>query len=397
MRPDTRRAVFVRFATNVQPGYGFHTTGARRYVEDPRFRILGSAVAIGVQSVRFFWDGAPRRGDSLDTARAMLCAQRDAGATLVAHDVHLVSLILRKSCDLTFDRMFDSAGYGAFLGIGRDLKYVAEWFGYSRPDTPPCDRGSLADPSTLRRLAGSCMHDLAFCREIFKAAVADPTYPDIEFNVQNQTAQVNLRGIQIGASQLATWARVLRDRRDAELDAFTRMFRFDTSRLASTNEVAAFVRKRFGVTIRTFDRGKADFAGASAQGGDLGEFLVRRARLLALSRVLRRAADYAQIREGRVHGILRYYGAHTGRFSAGGRDCEKFNIHGLGRGSDGSDVLGLPELAGERTLLVPPEGHVFLAADLSNIEARVVSWLAGETELVRRFARTRTSTHGSRG
>ena len=67
---------------------------------------------------------------------------------------------------------------------------------------------------------------------------------------------------------------------------------------------------------------------------------------------------------------LRYYAAHTGRF--GGSD--KINLQNLPRGSK------------LRTALMAPEGQKLYIADLSNIEARMLAWLAKEHELVDAFA-----------
>ncbi len=68
---------------------------------------------------------------------------------------------------------------------------------------------------------------------------------------------------------------------------------------------------------------------------------------------------------------LRYYAAHTGRW---GGD-EKINMQNLGRESP------------IKKAIVAPKGHVFIDADSSQIEARVLAWWAGEDDLVEAFAR----------
>tara|TARA_E500000178_G_scaffold356113_1_gene431724 strand:- start:1778 stop:3583 length:1806 start_codon:yes stop_codon:yes gene_type:complete len=67
---------------------------------------------------------------------------------------------------------------------------------------------------------------------------------------------------------------------------------------------------------------------------------------------------------------LRYYAAHTGRF--GGFD--KLNLQNLPRNS----VL--------RNALQAPDGQYLYVADLSNIEARMLAWLAKEADLIDAFA-----------
>ena len=67
---------------------------------------------------------------------------------------------------------------------------------------------------------------------------------------------------------------------------------------------------------------------------------------------------------------LRYYAAHTGRF--GGSD--KINLQNLPRGST------------LRTAIMAPEGQKLFISDLSNIEARMLAWLAKEEDLLQAFA-----------
>ena len=67
---------------------------------------------------------------------------------------------------------------------------------------------------------------------------------------------------------------------------------------------------------------------------------------------------------------LRYYAAHTGRFGG----AEKLNLQNLPRGSK------------LRTALQSPAGQLMYIADLSNIEARMLAWLAKEQDLIDAFA-----------
>lgn len=76
---------------------------------------------------------------------------------------------------------------------------------------------------------------------------------------------------------------------------------------------------------------------------------------------------------GRLPIMLNYYGAHTGRASGG----DKVNLQNLPRGG------------ALRHAIKAPEGHVLIASDSSQIEARVVAWLAGQDELVAAFAEGR--------
>ena len=71
---------------------------------------------------------------------------------------------------------------------------------------------------------------------------------------------------------------------------------------------------------------------------------------------------------------VRYYAAHTGRW--GGDD--KINLQNLpSRGPNGKKLKGS---------IVAPEGHSLIDCDSSQIEARVLAWLAGQDDLTKQFA-----------
>lgn len=86
--------------------------------------------------------------------------------------------------------------------------------------------------------------------------------------------------------------------------------------------------------------------------------------------------------DGRIPVPLRYGAAHTGR--AGGSDG--INLQNLQRNADKRHPDGdLRPGALRRALLAPP-GYSVLVADLSNIEARMLAWLAGHDTLLEIFA-----------
>ncbi len=72
---------------------------------------------------------------------------------------------------------------------------------------------------------------------------------------------------------------------------------------------------------------------------------------------------------------VRYYAAHTGRW--GGDD--KINLQNLpSRGVNGKKL---------KRSIIPPVGYTIIDADSSQIEARVLAWLAGQDDLTEAFAK----------
>lgn len=72
---------------------------------------------------------------------------------------------------------------------------------------------------------------------------------------------------------------------------------------------------------------------------------------------------------GKLPVALNYYGAHTGRWSGG----NKMNLQNLPRGSE------------LRRSIVAPPNHKIVVVDSSQIEARVLAWLAGQESLLEQF------------
>lgn len=66
---------------------------------------------------------------------------------------------------------------------------------------------------------------------------------------------------------------------------------------------------------------------------------------------------------------LKYYGAHTGRWSGG----DKVNWQNFPRGGE------------IRKSIMAPAGHVLVVMDLSQIECRMVNWLAGQEDVLDAF------------
>lgn len=113
----------------------------------------------------------------------------------------------------------------------------------------------------------------------------------------------------------------------------------------------------------------------------------------------------SRCKDGRVRGLTQYYGANrTGRWA--GRMVQLQNLPrnylstldyarklAKQKNYDGLKLLygNVPDTLSQliRTAFIPSEGHKFVVADFSAIEARVIAWLAGEQWVNEVFA-----THG---
>jgi DNA polymerase len=104
--------------------------------------------------------------------------------------------------------------------------------------------------------------------------------------------------------------------------------------------------------------------------------------------------------DGRLRHSYKYYGAHTGRWSAGGNGHATVQLQNFPRGIPGADLASLLARvrAGDETLtadelatclrsvFIAPEGKTLLVGDYSQIELRVLAWLSGCRKLQEGFA-----------
>jgi DNA polymerase len=74
---------------------------------------------------------------------------------------------------------------------------------------------------------------------------------------------------------------------------------------------------------------------------------------------------------------LKYYGAHTGRWAG----SDKVNFQNLPSRDKKKKTL--------KNAVIAPEGYMVINCDSSQIEARVLAWLAGQTDVVAAFAEGR--------
>jgi DNA polymerase I-like protein with 3'-5' exonuclease and polymerase domains len=89
---------------------------------------------------------------------------------------------------------------------------------------------------------------------------------------------------------------------------------------------------------------------------------------------IERFIDIGARNKGKLPIPLKYYGAHTGRWSG----SDKVNFQNLPSRDKKKKAL--------KNAVVAPDGYMVINCDSSQIEARVLAWLSGQTNLVTAFA-----------
>ena len=400
-------------------GVSLEDCGVYRYAEDPSFQLLLFAYAINDEPVEII-DVA--RGEELNAS--LINALLDPGITKVAHNAAFervcLSNWLRRLGFLGPGQWLDPRGWrctmaqatecglpaslaeaGKELGLteqkmkeGKDLIRVFCMPGKARTGlfasgvrTLPEDR-----PEDWETFKAYCKRDVEVEREIDRrtAWVLEADHSGLrKIYALDQT--INDRGVKVDlelARQAVTIDAMIRARLTREAASITG--------LDNPNSVAQLKEWIGGRTGGSLDRlRKEDLSELSGSTDDPD---VRRVLQIRAEMGKTSCAKYAKMldaacSDGRVRGMLLYYGSRTGRWS--GRLLQPQNLPqnhlatlDFARGAlrDGDiDTLELcygnvPNVMSQliRTVLVAPEGKAFAVCDFSAIEARVLAWLAGE-------------------
>lgn len=393
--------------------------GVAKYVESPDFEVLLVSYAV---------DGDPVRCIDL-TAREAVIDQRTAQKA--AEGAALIGLITDPGVvRVAHNCAFERAGLGRYLGrylppeewedtmilaamnglpmslddVGavlgiqnEKLKEGAALVSYfCKPCKPTISNGGRTRnrredaPEKWERFIAYNVRDVEAERDIYYRLNSFPITP-FERRVFATDARINERGVLIDR-ELAEAAVAIDEahgaRAEAEMKSLTGL-----SNPNSIRQLKAWL-EAMHVPVDTLSKATVSDLRASSPDPVVDRVLELRQQLGKTSTSKYSAMLSSACADGRVRGITQYYGAgRTGRWA--GRRVQLQNlpqnhlddidlVRELVRQRD-ADTLSLcfdsiPDVLSQliRTALVAKDGHTFLVADYSAIEARVIAYLAGE-------------------
>lgn len=307
-------------------------------------------------------------------------------SALLAHHAAFDGLILSHHYGIIPAYYLDTLSMARALhsnGIGASLDTVAQFYGLGNkvPDVLDKTKGvrDLSD-EVMNALGMYCGVDAELCRMIFDKMIEG--FPQDELDLIDLTIRMFCDPVlQIDIPRVEVALKEEQDERAALIAATG----IPIKELSSSDKFAAHLANLIGddcVPYKTSPTtGKLTYAFSKQDLGflELKEHHDTRVRSLVAgrlaakstigeSRAMRFLAVGADGKKLPVY--LNYYGAHTGRWSAG----NKMNLQNLKRGGE------------LRRSIIAPEGHVIVVADSAQIEARVTAWLARDQELLDLFA-----------
>ena len=377
--------VTLDFETYYSREYGLGKMTTEEYVRDPRFEVIGVSVKVNDGETDWF-SGTMRETytflNSLDyTNKAILCHN-------TAFDGAILSWHFNIKPKLWFDTM-SMAKPTHGVTVGGSLKNLVLAFNLGEKGTEVVDAlgKRLIDftPTELAKYGDYCINDTELTYKLFKKLRKG--FPASELMVIDQTIRMYTEPvIQLDREKLEAHLASEQERKLALLNKLGGGDPEVAKKALNSNVQFAALLAALGADIpmkTSSTTGKETFAFAKTDAGmkDLlthGSPSVRavaEVRLGVKSTIeetrTQRLIDVAK--RGPLPIMLKYYGAHTGRFSGG----DKLNLQNLP--SRGNNII--------RTAICAPEGHKLIACDSSQIEARMLAHVAGQLDLEDAFRR----------
>jgi DNA polymerase I-like protein with 3'-5' exonuclease and polymerase domains len=376
--------VTIDFETYYDSEYSLSKITTEEYIRSPQFEIIG--VGVKVNNHPTDWYSGENPGaflKSLDySKRAILCHH-------TAFDGAILSWHFGIKPKFWFDTLSMARPLHA-VSVGGSLATLAAYYRLGEKGTEVVDAKGMHrldfDPLRLAAYGAYCKNDCDLTYKLFRKLL--PQIPVSELLVIDQTLRMYTEPVvELNVDRLTDHLRDVQLRK-AELIASVSGTHGDTSAMLMSNDKFAAALQMLGVnpprkvSLRTKKETWA-FAKTDAGLTDLLEHPDDRVQALVAARLgtkstieeTRTTNLIAVASRGRLPIMLNYYGAHTGRFSGG----DKLNLQNLPKRGN---------IAIRQALEAPP-GWMFIACDSSQIEARIVAWLAGEDELLEAFRQGR--------
>jgi len=354
---------------------GFSAQTNEEYVRDPRFKAWGLSWKYLGSDDMPVWvtrKDLPAFFKSIDWSRTGFMAQNtmfDAFILAQHYNVHPAFLM-------------DTLSMGRALRgveVGNSLAKLAAMFGLPEKGKGLAPSENIMDelPADVEEtLAEYCCHDTWLCEQIF-FGLGGWSYPTKELRLIDMTLKMYTRAcLELDRSMLINALTEEGEKREGLLQRLG----IEEAALASNNKFAEIL-SAMGVTPPTKiskTTGKEAFAFAKndalfqalLNGEREDVALLCEARLRVKSTTERtRAQRFLDISgRGALPVPLSYFGASTGRWTAARGSA--INMQNLKRGS----FL--------RKAIMAPQGHQLVVGDLSQIEPRVLAWLADYEDLL---------------
>lgn len=350
------------------------------YIRDPRFEAHGAAIKWSIQHPAKWYDERQ--------LRQVLKEEDWSDVCVIHHHANFDGLILSHHYDV-HPKMFGDTLSMARLLLGNHLSVsldsVRKEFGFPEKKTPyHLFHGKYWQdiPSSDQQLIAEGACDEVESIWLLFGKLLQAGFPQEELSVVDATVKMFTAPVLKADVDLLRriWEKEATDKAQRLVD-----LNIDVSELQSADKFKALLEAE-GVEI-AYKQGKNGPIPCFAKNDDFMRDLLEdeddrikglaEARLGAKSSALQTRAETLgwMASRGAMCVYLRMYGAHTTRWSGGdGANWQNFR-----RKAQGALAI--------RDAILPPEGFALIEPDLSQVEARVLAYLAGQEDSLEEFRR----------
>ena len=375
------RIITIDFETYYSREYSLSKMTTESYIRDPRFEVIGVGIKVDDNPPDWYsGDNVGRFLNSLDYSKDAIVAHN------TVFDGAILSWIYGIKPKFWFDtlsmaRPFHHSTVGGSLkalanhyNLGQKGDEVIQALGKNRKDF---------SPQELDRYADYCLQDVNLTYELYKKLKV--RVPVSELMIIDQTIRMYTEpSIMLDRKVLEQHLHKVREDKKKLIEslALKGVSEERVKKALMSNQIFAKILETVGVeapmkiSLRT---GKETYAFAKTD----KEFtaLLEHPNPKVQALVAARLGTKSTIEETRTENLIKvsdrgslpillnYYGAHTGRYSGG----DKLNLQNL------------PRNGAIRKAITVPEGKILVACDSSQIEARMVAYIAGQDDLVQAF------------
>lgn len=382
--------ITIDFETFYDNECGFKKQNTEEYINDPRFHVIGMGIKVDDGETKWYTGSA---------VRAVLDRQDWEESALLCHNAMFDCAILSRHFGVRPAFIFDTLCMArAVHGVdaGGSLAALAERYALGTKGTEVVNAfgKGLYDftPEELAAYGEYCKNDVELTYALFHKLAQG--FPQAEYDLIDMTIRMFTEPkLQLNDALLVERLEEVRADKQALLATLMQELACEDEegvrkKLSSNKQFAEILEAR-GVPVPMKTSPTTGKEAPALAKNDEGFLALQEhedpvvQQLCAVRLGTKSTIEESRIERfinigGRNAGLLpiplKYYGAHTGRWS----------------GQDGINMQNLPSRDKKKKALknaiVPPDGHFIVNCDSSQIEARVLAWLAGQDDVVQQFA-----------
>jgi DNA polymerase I-like protein with 3'-5' exonuclease and polymerase domains len=378
--------VTLDFETYYDVGFSLSGLTTEEYIKDERFQVIGVSIKIDQSEAKWYTgDQVKEALDDIDWKNsALLCHNTQFDGAILSFRYNIIpGLYLDTLC-------MARAIHG--VDVGGSLAFLVEKYNLGRKGTEVVDaKGKRLEDFTSQDLAQYgeyCKNDTELTHKLFQ--ILAPDFPENEVKLIDLTLRMYTEPVlEVDDALLQDRLDDIQAEKSQLLQGLMKRLECDTeecvrAKLASNKQFAELLIE-LGITPPTKISPTTDKETYALAKGDTG-FLeltehedpfiqeLCRVRLGTKSTIeesrIERFIGIGARNKGKLPIPLKYYGAHTGRWAG----SDKVNFQNLPARDKKKKAL--------KNAVIAPEDHVVINSDSSQIEARVLVWLAGQDDVV---------------